>query len=122
MAEQEAMFGSKPSPLKQSGKKGSRMSCGGPSNRRLSLGGPMHASKTDLHSIRATPNTRHTKKNERQSNNRDDGFAALSAGTFLPPAFCVKSLLILILLFFCKQVAMVMTFFASILLFTSREE
>ncbi|KAK9063242.1 hypothetical protein SSX86_017112 [Deinandra increscens subsp. villosa] len=81
IAEQEAMFGSKPSPMKQqSGKKGSRMSYGGPSNRRLSLGGAMHAPKTDLHSIRATPNTRHSKKNERQLNNRDDGFSGLSAG------------------------------------------
>ncbi|KAI3731268.1 hypothetical protein L1987_62456 [Smallanthus sonchifolius] len=81
MAEQEAMFGSKPSPMKQqSGKKGSRMSYGGPSNRRLSLGGAMHAPKTDLHSVRATPNTRPTKKNERQSNNRDDVFSGLSAG------------------------------------------
>lgn len=78
------MFGSKPSPMKQqSGKKGSRMSCGGASNRRLSLGGAMLAPRTDLHSTRATPNTRHTKKNQRQSNNRDDGFGALSAGTFL---------------------------------------
>ncbi|KAI3735192.1 hypothetical protein L6452_14682 [Arctium lappa] len=81
IAEQEALFGSKPSPMKQqSGKKGPRMSCGGASNRRLSLGGPMHAPKADLHSIRATPNTRQTKKNERQLNNREDGFAALSAG------------------------------------------
>lgn len=74
----------------QSGRKGSRMSCGGASNRRLSLGGAMHAPKTDIHSIRATPNTRHSKKNERQLNDRDDGFAALSVGTFLNtilPAF-----------------------------------
>lgn len=80
IAEQEALFGSKPSPMKQqqSGKKGPRMSCGGASNRRLSLGGAMHAPKPDLHSVRATPNnTRHTKKNERH---REDGFAALSAG------------------------------------------
>ncbi|KAI3517599.1 hypothetical protein L1887_16814 [Cichorium endivia] len=80
IAEQEVMFGSKPSPMKQSGKKGPRMSCGGASNRRLSMGGAMHPPKTDFHSIRATPNTRVTKKNDRQSNNRDDGFAALSAG------------------------------------------
>ncbi|XP_071732686.1 65-kDa microtubule-associated protein 3-like [Rutidosis leptorrhynchoides] len=81
MTEQEAMFGSKPSPMKlQSGKKGSRMSCIGSSNRRMSLGVAMHAPKTDIHSVRATPNSRHPKKNERQSNNRDDGFAALSVG------------------------------------------
>ncbi|PWA91055.1 microtubule associated protein (MAP65/ASE1) family protein [Artemisia annua] len=81
ITEQEIMFGSKPSPMKQqSGKKGGRMSCGGASNRRLSLGGAMLAPRTDLHSTRPTPNTRQTKKNERQSNNRDDGFGALSAG------------------------------------------
>ncbi|XP_023755578.1 65-kDa microtubule-associated protein 3 [Lactuca sativa] len=86
IAEQEVMFGSKPSPMKQSGKKGPRMSCGGASNRRLSMGGAMHApSKTDFHSIRATPNnnnnnTRVTKKNDRHLNNKDDGFGALSAG------------------------------------------
>ncbi|KAI7745389.1 hypothetical protein M8C21_011102 [Ambrosia artemisiifolia] len=60
----------------QSGKKGgSRMSIGGAGNRRLSLGGAMHAPRTDLHSVRATPNTRDTKKN-----NRDDGSSALSFG------------------------------------------
>ncbi|KAI7745388.1 hypothetical protein M8C21_011101, partial [Ambrosia artemisiifolia] len=77
IAEQEAMFGSKPSPMKQqSGKKGgSRMSLGGAGNRRLSLGGAMHAPRTDLHSVRATPNTRDTKKNS-----RDDGSSALSFG------------------------------------------
>ncbi|XP_076889542.1 65-kDa microtubule-associated protein 3-like [Bidens hawaiensis] len=80
MAEQEAMFGSKPSPMKQSGKKGSRMSYGGASNRRLSLGGAMHATKTDLHSVRATPNTRPGKKNERQLNNNWNGSSGLSAG------------------------------------------
>nr|XP_043639406.1 65-kDa microtubule-associated protein 3 [Erigeron canadensis] len=80
ITEQEAMFGSKPSPMKQkSGKKGPRMSCGGATNRRLSLGGAMHAPKMELHT-RATPNTRHTKKNERQLNTRDEGFAALSTG------------------------------------------
>ncbi|XP_076944794.1 65-kDa microtubule-associated protein 3-like [Bidens hawaiensis] len=76
IAEQEAMFGSKPSPMIPSGKKvGSRIPYGGSSNRRLSLGGAMHAPKTDLYPVRATPNTRDTKKN-----NRDDGFTALSTG------------------------------------------
>ncbi|GJR75921.1 65-kDa microtubule-associated protein 3-like protein [Tanacetum coccineum] len=73
ITEQEAMFWSKPSPMKQSRKKEGRMSCGGASNRRLSLGGAMLTPRTDLDSTRATPNTRHAKKNERQSNNRDDG-------------------------------------------------
>ncbi|XP_076944538.1 65-kDa microtubule-associated protein 3-like [Bidens hawaiensis] len=77
IAEQEAIFGSKPSPMKQqSGKKvGSRIPYGGVSNRRLSLGGAMHAPKTNLYPVRATPNTRDPKKN-----NRDDGFTALSTG------------------------------------------
>uniref|UniRef100_A0A5B6ZTY3 65-kDa microtubule-associated protein 3-like n=1 Tax=Davidia involucrata TaxID=16924 RepID=A0A5B6ZTY3_DAVIN len=80
IAEQEAIFGSKPSPMKpQSGKKCPRLSTGGASNRRLSLGGAMlQTPKADpLHSIKATPNTRQTKKNV---HHRDDGFAALSAG------------------------------------------
>lgn len=48
-AEQEALYGSKPSPSKpQSTKKAPRHSMGG-ANRRLSLGGPtMHAPKTDI--------------------------------------------------------------------------
>nr|GEW23895.1 65-kDa microtubule-associated protein 3-like [Tanacetum cinerariifolium] len=78
--EQEAMFGSKPSLTKQSGKKEDQMSCGGASNRQLSLGGAMLAPRIDIHSTRATPNTRHIKKNEHQSNNRDDGIGALLAG------------------------------------------
>lgn len=89
IAEQEALFGSKPSPLKpQSVKKGGpRLSCGGPgggtSNRRLSLGGP----RADP-LVKATPNTRQTKKNDRLHQNdhlnhqRDDGVGALSAGKF----------------------------------------
>nr|GFA00424.1 65-kDa microtubule-associated protein 3-like [Tanacetum cinerariifolium] len=67
------MFGSKPRPMKQTGKKEGRMSCGGASNRRLSMGGAMLAPRTDIDSTRATPNTCHAKRNERQSNNRDDG-------------------------------------------------
>ncbi|GFP88303.1 65-kda microtubule-associated protein 3 [Phtheirospermum japonicum] len=66
--EQEALYGSKPSP----------------SNRRLSLGGPMlQTPKPDmLSSSKATPNTRNAKKSERTNPDclRDDGFAALSNG------------------------------------------
>ncbi|KAA8533822.1 hypothetical protein F0562_031339 [Nyssa sinensis] len=89
IAEQEALFGSKPSPMKlQSGKKGPRSSTGGASNRRLSLGGAMlQTPKADpLHSIKATPTTRLTKKsdhlhqNDQLIHHRDDGLAALSAG------------------------------------------
>ncbi|CAI9092095.1 OLC1v1027250C1 [Oldenlandia corymbosa var. corymbosa] len=90
IAEQEALYGSKPSPMKcQSGKKGPRLSCGGASNRRLSLGvgaTMLPAPKSDFfHPPKATPNTRQAKKNDRvhlndHSNFRDDGPAALSAG------------------------------------------
>ncbi|KAK9075286.1 hypothetical protein SSX86_003609 [Deinandra increscens subsp. villosa] len=80
IAEQEALFGSKPSPMKQqSAKKGGRLSMGGSSNRRLSVGGAAaHATpKPDVHSKRAaaaaatTPNTRTAKKRD---HNKDDGF------------------------------------------------
>lgn len=60
MAEQEALFGSKPSPLKGS-KKAPRMSMGGGgNNRRLSVGGNMlQTPRPDsVHSARATPNSR----------------------------------------------------------------
>ncbi|CAA0809540.1 65-kDa microtubule-associated protein 3 [Striga hermonthica] len=97
--EQEALYGSKPSPMKnQSAKKGPRLSCGGvgASNRRLSLGGSMlqtprpdilsSAKATPrpdiLSSAKATPNTRAAKKSERMNQDclKDDGFAALSTG------------------------------------------
>lgn len=97
IAEQEVLFGSKPSPMKtQNAKKGSRLSCGGTSNRRLSLGGAMlQTPKTDqLHSFKGTPNTRQTKKNERPHQNgqlnsrKDGGISALSAGiTFMNTFF-----------------------------------
>ncbi|KAI3458258.1 hypothetical protein Pfo_014921 [Paulownia fortunei] len=86
LAEQEALYGSKPSPMKnQSAKKGPRLSCGGGAgNRRLSLGGPMlQTPKSDMPpSAKATPNTRNAKKSEliNQDCGRDDGFAALSSG------------------------------------------
>lgn len=90
ITEQEAIFGSKPSPMKsQNLKKGARYSCGGvPSSRRLSLGGAMlQTPKANmLNSIKGTPNTRQNKRNERphQDNRlnykRDDEVAALSAG------------------------------------------
>lgn len=89
LTEQEALYGSKPSPVKnQSAKKGSRLSYGAPSNRRLSLGGPMlQTHKPDQPPAKATPNARTAKKNERINLNRfrDDGFAALSSGKFFSP-------------------------------------
>ncbi|XP_051142490.1 65-kDa microtubule-associated protein 3-like [Andrographis paniculata] len=86
LTEQEALYGSKPSPMKnQSAKKGSRLSYGGGlSNRRLSLGGStLHTPKHDtIPSSRATPNTRNAKKlDTNQDCFRDDGLASsLSSG------------------------------------------
>lgn len=86
LTEQEALYGSKPSPMKnQSAKKGPRLSCGGGgANRRLSLGGSMiQTPKPDMPPpAKATPNTRNAKKSERISHDshRDDGFLTLSSG------------------------------------------
>ncbi|PIA49952.1 hypothetical protein AQUCO_01300590v1 [Aquilegia coerulea] len=80
IAEQEVLFGSKPSPSKQqSAKKAPRISTGGASNRRLSLGGAMlQTPKHDhLHSTKPTP--RPVKKSDRLLPH-DDGFSGLSAG------------------------------------------
>ncbi|KAE8729922.1 65-kDa microtubule-associated protein 3 [Hibiscus syriacus] len=86
IAEQEALYGSKPSPSKpQSVKKGPRYSTGGASNRRVSLGGAMIPThKPDsLHSAKATTKTRPSKKNERMQNehlnHRQDDATAFSA-------------------------------------------
>ncbi|GFP90813.1 65-kda microtubule-associated protein 3 [Phtheirospermum japonicum] len=95
--EHEALYGSKPSPMKNpSAKKGPRLSCGGASNRRLSLDGPMHQTpKPDmLSSSKATPNTRNAKKSERTNPDclRDDGFVALSndSGVAFMPVWDAK--------------------------------
>ncbi|XP_050387846.1 65-kDa microtubule-associated protein 3 [Argentina anserina] len=87
IAEQEALYGSKPSPSKtQCVKKGPRMSTGGASNRRLS----MQAPKADsFHSTRvpATPLSRPSSRksdrghqNEQLNNHHDDGLTALATG------------------------------------------
>lgn len=85
LAEQEALYGSKPSPSKpQSVKKAPRMSTGGASNRRLSLGGAMH--QTPKPDSKATPHSRAGRKSDRVHHNDqlncnpDDGFTALSTG------------------------------------------
>uniref|UniRef100_A0A2N9GG61 65-kDa microtubule-associated protein 3 n=1 Tax=Fagus sylvatica TaxID=28930 RepID=A0A2N9GG61_FAGSY len=79
IAEQEALYGSKPSPSKtQSVKKAPRMSTGGASSRRLSVGGAMHQTpKPDTKrpfrkSDRVQPND--------HMNPQDDAFSVLSAG------------------------------------------
>ncbi|XP_050264843.1 65-kDa microtubule-associated protein 3 isoform X2 [Quercus robur] len=88
IAEQEALYGSKPSPSKtHSVKKAPRMSTGGASSRRLSVGGAVHHTpKHDpLHSTKATPHSRPTRKSDRVHPNelmypQDDGISVLSAG------------------------------------------
>ncbi|XP_022774468.1 65-kDa microtubule-associated protein 3-like [Durio zibethinus] len=88
IAEQEALYGSKPSPSKpQSIKKGPKYSTGSANNRRVSLGGailPTH--KPDLlHSAKATPLTRPSRKTEHMFQNdylnhrQDDATPAFSA-------------------------------------------
>ncbi|KAF3433106.1 hypothetical protein FNV43_RR24208 [Rhamnella rubrinervis] len=85
IAEQEALYGSKPSPSKpQSVKKAPRMSTGGASNRRLSLGGTML--QTPKPDSKATPHSRPGRKSDRMHQidqlncNPDNGFTALSTG------------------------------------------
>ncbi|OIS98799.1 PREDICTED: 65-kDa microtubule-associated protein 3-like [Nicotiana attenuata] len=89
MAEHEAIYGSKPSPMKnQSAKKGRRMSCSGATNRRLSVGGTMlQTPKPELlHSTKATPNTHQAKKSDlfhqkdQFNHSINDGLTALSGG------------------------------------------
>lgn len=90
IAEQEALYGSKPSPSKtHSVKKAPRMSTGGASSRRLSVGGAVHHTpKHDpLHSTKATPHSRPIRKSDRVRPNelmypQDDGISVLSAGRF----------------------------------------
>ncbi|XP_042480216.1 65-kDa microtubule-associated protein 3-like [Macadamia integrifolia] len=87
MAEQEVLFGSKPSPSKpQSVKKAPRTSTGGPSRKRLSLGGAMlQTPKPDsLNSTKADLLSRTVKKgllqNDSLNHHEDEGFAALPTG------------------------------------------
>lgn len=89
IAEEEALYGSKPSPLKtQSVKKAPRVSTGGASNRKLPVGGTMlQTPKPDsLGSTKATPNSRPIKKIDRTLQHdpsivhQNDGCAAESAG------------------------------------------
>ncbi|CAI0555366.1 unnamed protein product [Linum tenue] len=86
IAEQEALYGSKPSPSKNlSMKKGSRVSTGGATNRRLSVGGAMpQTPKLDKTLSSRTLNCRSAKKinnhNDSLSQYHDDTFSNLSAG------------------------------------------
>ncbi|KAA0055122.1 hypothetical protein IC582_022085 [Cucumis melo] len=79
IAEQEALYGSKPSPSKpQSVKKAPRSSAAGAANsKRLSLGGTMHQTP------KATPQSRPSRKGDQlndQNFQYDEGFGALPAG------------------------------------------
>ncbi|KOM35597.1 hypothetical protein LR48_Vigan02g174700 [Vigna angularis] len=80
IAEQEALYGSKPSPSKpQSVKKGSRMSTGGATSRRVSLGGAMlQTPKPDSKATRAMRKTDKGHQIEHLSY-LDDGISGLSA-------------------------------------------
>jgi len=86
IAEQEALYGSKPSPSKpQSVKKGPRMSTGGATSRRVSLGGAML--QTPKPDSKAT-HSRAMRKNEKghqieHLNYLDDGISGLSSGCFI---------------------------------------
>ncbi|CAK7337098.1 unnamed protein product [Dovyalis caffra] len=80
IAEQEALYGSKPSPSKpQSVKKAPRVSTGGATNRRLSLGGAMLQTPRP-HSRPGNKVDRMHQNEHSKPRHQDDGFAALSAG------------------------------------------
>lgn len=84
IAEQEALYGSKPSPSKpQSVKKGPRMSTGGAASRRVSLGGAML--QTPKPDSKAT-HSRAMRKVDKvpqfdQLSYPDDGVSCLSSGS-----------------------------------------
>lgn len=82
LAEQEALYGSKPTPMKNTnGNKADRLSYGGANKRKLSLGAtPMlQTPRPGMRpTVRATPNTQSTKKNEciNQVRRKDGRFSA----------------------------------------------
>ncbi|KAL2994495.1 hypothetical protein AAZX31_10G167900 [Glycine max] len=83
IAEQEALYGSKPSPSKpQSVKKGPRMSTGGAASRRVSLGGAMlQTPKPDSKATHSRATRKIDKAHQIEHlNYLDDGIAGLSAG------------------------------------------
>ncbi|KAJ4955309.1 hypothetical protein NE237_012092 [Protea cynaroides] len=87
IAEQEVLFGSKPSPSKaQSGKRLSRPSTGGPGSKRDSFGGAvLQTPKPDpLNSAKTTPHSRAIRKgllqNDLPNHHQEEGYVSLSAG------------------------------------------
>ncbi|CAN1827535.1 65-kDa microtubule-associated protein 3 [Linum perenne] len=95
IAEQEALYGSKPSPSKNlSMKKNSRVSTGGASNRRLSVGGVPQTPKLDKALSSRTLNCRSAKKSSHAdtlSQYQDDTFSTFSAGRRGLDGFPVKA-------------------------------
>jgi len=86
IAEQEALYGSKPSPSKpQSVKKGPRMSTGGATSRRVSLGGAMlQTPKPDSKASHSRAMRKTDKGHQIEHlNYLDDGISGLSAGGFI---------------------------------------
>ncbi|KAJ4959013.1 hypothetical protein NE237_026124 [Protea cynaroides] len=83
IAEQEVLFGSKPSPSKPpTGKKVPRTSTGGPGSKRLSNGAMLQTPKPDpLNSTKATPQSRTAKRsllrNDSFNNHQDEGWRGL---------------------------------------------
>ncbi|CAK9311211.1 unnamed protein product [Citrullus colocynthis] len=79
IAEQEALYGSKPSPSKpQSVKKASRASAAGANSKRLSLGGTLHQTPKPDPIHKATPQSRPSRKGDQLNDqNYDEGFGAL---------------------------------------------
>ncbi|GMP61794.1 hypothetical protein CsSME_00024120 [Camellia sinensis var. sinensis] len=87
LAEQEVLFGSKPSPTKSGKKVSSTSSSGGASSRRLSLGRVMlrtlNSEKT-AHSSRLIKKTNFVKQHKSRNNHRSGSSADLSSGKKIP--------------------------------------
>ena len=110
IAEQEVLYGSKPSPSKpQSVKKASRPSSASGATKRVSLGGAMVQTPTKATQSCSTRKTDKVQQSE-QLNYLDDGTSCLSSGSlfrlysFLPLLFLAdfllgKSIVIVFLLF-----------------------
>ena len=85
IAEQEAVFGSKPSPSK-SGKKLSRISTIGAANRRFSYGGMvLQASNPEKAALHSGPTKKDgcIKQNKSLKHQKNSGSTGLSSGKFL---------------------------------------
>lgn len=80
LTEQEALFGSKPSPIKNPNvQKAPRLSYGGASNRKVSLGTPMAQARV-IPPAKATTDIRTAKKNDRKDVRPAASYSALRRG------------------------------------------